>query len=361
MATEPLEPKYTNADLVNEIIGAVAAVQDAHATLVEGARELRAVKAQITDVPAPSKIVLSGADGKLDAGWFPEDMVGGSQWLFAVCDTAGSIACKSFTLNKFRLVPGVRLAVMFSYVNSVENPTLSINGETALPVLWQGANLSAGTLLADRVYELIYTGSAWQVLSGMGPWDFHPLRAPLAVQNVKFSGRNPIMPGETTARTNWLLCDGGSDGLGGNVPDLRGRFLLGSDASYAAGSTGGSANHTHSLSGSVGETTLSGSQLGSHWHYLCRASSSPIKDGFQTGINGNTYRNYPIADYGGAGEHLYSLAAAHDGATESADRAKSSLPNGAASSSSHTHALSGSTGAGDLPPYYALAYLIRIR
>ncbi len=157
---------------------------------------------------------------------------GGSQGLFAACDTVGSTACKSLTLNKFRLAPGVRLDVMFSYVNSVENPTLSINGEIAVPVLWQGANLSAGTLLADRVYELIYTDSAWQVLSGMSPWDFHPLRSPIPVQNVKFSGRNPIMPGETAARTNWLLCDGGTDGLGGNVPDLRGRFLLGCQPKY---------------------------------------------------------------------------------------------------------------------------------
>ncbi len=60
--------QYINADLVNEVIVAVAAVQDAHATMVEGARELRAVKAQITATPAPDLIPRAGSDGKLDAG-----------------------------------------------------------------------------------------------------------------------------------------------------------------------------------------------------------------------------------------------------------------------------------------------------
>ena len=61
--------------------------------------------------------------------------------------------------------------------------------------------------------------------------------------------RHPIPLGGSEPDTGWVLCDGGSDGKGGTVPDLRGRMIMGVSDAYKAGSTGGSANHSHSLSG----------------------------------------------------------------------------------------------------------------
>jgi|GEM_PF-1200542 len=78
--------------------------------------------------------------------------------------------------------------------------------------------------------------------------------------------RHPIPLGGSEPDTGWVLCDGGSDGKGGTVPDLRGRMIMGVSDAYKAGSTGGSAKHSHSLSGTVGDTTLTVAQLASHGH-----------------------------------------------------------------------------------------------
>ena len=94
--------------------------------------------------------------------------------------------------------------------------------------------------------------SAAEATSSIDPWNIFPMRVPIAVDGVTFGGsdgRRAIMPGETVARENWIICDGGSDGKGGTVPTLRGRMILGASDSVPAGSTGGSETHTHSVSG----------------------------------------------------------------------------------------------------------------
>lgn len=165
------------------------------------------------------------------------------------------------------------------------------------------------------------------------PWDSFPSRVPIAVDGVTFGGsdgRRAILPGEEEAREDWILCDGGSDGKGGTVPNLLGRMILGASDTYAAGSTGGSATHAHGLSGTVGATTLSEAQLAAHTHSttaaLCGAEGQ-----YRYGANNQLVNNLAIwATYTGA-------------------------------SQSHTHPLSGASGqASTLPPYYALAYIMRV-
>ena len=143
--------------------------------------------------------------------------------------------------------------------------------------------------------------------------------------------RHPIPLGGSEPDTGWVLCDGGSDGKGGTVPDLRGRMIMGVSDAYKAGSTGGSASHSHSLSGTVGDTTLSEAQMPSHTH--------PAKTCVpQDAINGDFLTDGP-------GNYL-------------AERGAVTLPTG--SSQPHTHALDGTSGdASSLPPYYALALIMR--
>lgn len=108
-------------------------------------------------------------------------------------------------------------------------------------------------------------------LTGIDPWSVFPKRVPIAVDGVTFGGsdgRRAIMPGESEPRENWVKCDGGSDGQGGSVPNLQGRFILGASEDHKAGSTGGSETHAHSLTGTVGDTTLSVEQIASHKHTL---------------------------------------------------------------------------------------------
>lgn len=163
------------------------------------------------------------------------------------------------------------------------------------------------------------------------PWNIFPMRVPIAVDGVTFGGsdgRRAIMPGETVAREDWILCDGGSDGKGGTVPDLRGRMIMGVSDAYKAGSTGGSANHSHSLSGTVGETTLTVEQLATHSHATSLGASKQINWGNNGAI--------PYLEPG-------SLSTGSIGGSQP-----------------HTHTLDGASGeAKILPPYYALSFVMR--
>ena len=179
--------------------------------------------------------------------------------------------------------------------------------------------------LKKKVEDLI------EGISNIDPWTVFPPRLPVAIDGVTFGGsdgRRAIMPGETEAREDWILCDGGSDGKGGTVPDLRGRMIRGASDSVPAGSTGGSETHTHSISGTVGSTTLTVEQLPNHMH----SSEEFVAPGAVYGAMGvgSSFTN---------GRGTY----------------------GTGGSQPHTHTLSGASGASDsLPPYYALALIMRI-
>ena len=135
--------------------------------------------------------------------------------------------------------------------------------------------------------------------------------------------RHPIPLGGSEPDTGWVLCDGGSDGKGGTVPDLRGRMIMGVSDAYKAGSTGGSANHSHSLSGTVGDTTLTVAQMPSHTH------------------------TFGIGTYGSSAE-----AKGNTSSKQTTDATGGSQP--------HSHTLSGaSEEASSLPPYYTLAYIMQ--
>ena len=139
--------------------------------------------------------------------------------------------------------------------------------------------------------------------------------------------RHPIPLGGSEPDTGWVLCDGGSDGKGGTVPDLRGRMIMGVSDTYKAGSTGGSEKHSHSLSGTVEATTLTVEQLASHTH-TAPAAAQDSGGGLITGGSGSSGSTWTLSYTGGSQQHTHAL----DGASEEAS---------------------------GLPPYYALAYIMR--
>ena len=98
--------------------------------------------------------------------------------------------------------------------------------------------------------------------------------------NVTLSGRYPIFWGESEADTGWLVCDGGSDLHGGNVPNLSNRFIMGVTSVSAAKKTGGSTTTSStSTGGTVGATTITSSNAGSHQHYMfTNISTSRVED-----------------------------------------------------------------------------------
>ena len=180
--------------------------------------------------------------------------------------------------------------------------------------------------LQEKVEDLI------EGISNIDPWTMFPPRLPVAIDGVTFGGsdgRRAIMPGETEAREDWILCDGGSDGKGGTVPDLRGRMIRGASDSVPAGSTGGSEKHSHSLSGTVGETTLTVVQMATHSHQIDTNSS---------------FQGTACVSSGNIPQPNASLSSKTAGGSQP-----------------HTHSLSGASGeASSLPPYYALSHIMRI-
>ena len=267
---------------------------------------------------------------------------------YGTCSTAAETAAKVMSLPDFTLDTGAEITVKFSATNTAANPTLNVNSTGAKGIRYKNAAVPSGYIVANKTYQFVYDGTYWQIVGDViaelqaqidalaqqlaSPWDCIPVGIPVPVEGVKFGGsdgRRAIMPGESKARENWIICDGGSDGKGGKVPNLKGRFLYGADDSHAAGSTGGSATHTHSVSGTVGATTLSVEQLASHNH---RQTS-----GNYSGDNGA-----PAAGWGTKQQTSYT------GST--------------GGSKPHTHSLSdvSSEAADSLPPYYAGHYVIRV-
>lgn len=136
--------------------------------------------------------------------------------------------------------------------------------------------------------------------------------------------RHPIPLGSSEPDTSWVLCDGGSDGKGGTVPNLLGRMIRGASDSVPAGSTGGSETHSHGLSGTVGETTLTAQQMPSHSHSTNSGTTNAA------------------------------------GGSQRSEVAGQRQTGSAGGSQPHTHTLDGaSSEANGLPPYYALALIMR--
>ena len=171
-------------------------------------------------------------------------------------------------------------------------------------------------------------GTCWKAVNSGNDAGAVPIGGVLSFTGT-FGGtgnRFPIPLGSSTPLTNWCLCDGTTtNGL--PVPDLRGRMIRGASDSVPAGSIGGSETHSHSLSGTVGSTTLTEAQLASHTHTV-HGNSDGGWSGSAPTIGGGWQWRHNVDSTGG--------------------------------SQPHTHTLDGASGeASSLPPYYVLSYVMR--
>lgn len=143
------------------------------------------------------------------------------------------------------------------------------------------------------------------------------------------SGGIIIWSGASTAiPSGWRLCDGTN-----STPDLRNRFIVGAGSTYAVGATGGSTDaitvaHTHTYSG-----TTDG--IGNHTHSfefdMYAEEGSGVPAGGSTSM---PYDGHFAGTTGAAGAHSHT----YSGTT-------------ASTGSSGTNA--------NLPPYYALCYIMK--
>lgn len=149
----------------------------------------------------------------------------------------------------------------------------------------------------------------------------------------------------------WSLCDGNS-----GTPDLRNRFILGAGDTYAPGATGGSllstasGGHTHTEAaagshnhtGTSGSTVLTSDQIPAHTHTYSQASGSAFEYG--TGLNSTSglasTATVASGSTGGGLGHTHTIGT---------DGTHAHTIN---SVGDHTHSVT--------PPYYALAYIMKL-
>ena len=129
---------------------------------------------------------------------------------------------------------------------------------------------------------------------------------------------------------NWSLCDGT-----GGTPDLRGRFVVGAEGSYEQGDTGG-----------ADEVTLSEGELPAHSHSGSSGSGGSHTHGLSHQVHTPVGLNVPA-----------------DGNVVTKNAAGGSVTVNSAGSHSHSVTV-GNTGGGEAhenrPPYYALAFVMRV-
>lgn len=146
--------------------------------------------------------------------------------------------------------------------------------------------------------------------------------------------------------SGWYLCNG----LNG-TPDLRDRFIVGAGSSYAVGATGGNANAVLVSHNHVSTSSFTGTPLGTHTHTATDSGhthsySLPTQSFPQSGSS--TPALYPS----------YTTTSTNTGfANISVSSASAGTPAGTISTSISTEGVS-SIGA-NLPPYYALAYIMK--
>lgn len=166
--------------------------------------------------------------------------------------------------------------------------------------------------------------------------------------NVSFLERYPIFWGQSEADTGWLICDGGSDLNGGEVPNLSDRFILGTTDVSAAKETGGS-NTTGNTTvggtisnvatgGATSYTTLALSQIPSHGHSFNQYAGGDGGPTSPGSWGSRQYTKWSTDAAGGSGSHAHSLSGTEHSHTFTG--------------SSHNHSAT--------PPYYKLVYCVKL-
>jgi hypothetical protein len=213
-------------------------------------------------------------------------------------------------------------------IKDVTTHLSSLTLASALPVASGGTGLNAAGTAGNA---LISNGSAWasQAISTFA-----------SGMILLWSGSVASIP------TGWVLCDGTN-----STPDLRDRFIVGAGSTYAVNATGGSATLTPAGSISVAGTALTEAQMPKHFHSL-------------RGPNGPFTSTVPSATASGSGN--YGGGTPDDGTigygtnSVGGNAASGSSGTGTSNGDTHTHSatFTGSSGS-SLPPYYALAYIMK--
>ena len=134
----------------------------------------------------------------------------------------------------------------------------------------------------------------------------------------------------------WHLCDGTA-----GTPDLRNKFVVGAGVTYPSGSSGGAATHDHS--GATAGHALTAAELPTHRHAMFANVTNDVE------VPGGS--SAAVRTSNSPGEEEYKIT--NGGATA----ATLGLTGAVGGDDPHAHAIGPS---GHLPPYYALAYIMKV-
>lgn len=227
-------------------------------------------------------------------------------------------------------------------------------------------------------------------------WSNQDLPSVLAGQITPFyncklggsDGRRLIPWGSTDAYESYVICDGGTDGRGGNVPNLIDKFLLPSNVADAGKTGGGLSLQVPgvTVNGTVGETILTIDQIPAHTHtgYTSTTGSHahgrgtmeitgaiPVDDHKIRHVEGAFYANGSYANSDNrdsenpsprasfAASRTWTGYTSYDGT-----HSHSMNLNNTGGGKGHTHTITssseGQTLTLDRPPFYRLAYFVKL-
>lgn len=215
---------------------------------------------------------------------------------------------------------GTDVVVATNYMSSLTlGSALGVaSGGTGVASNTAYAVLTGGTTSTGAVQSVASVGTSGQVLTSNGAGalpSFQTITSFVSGMIMLWSGSSASIP------SGWVLCNGSN-----STPDLRDRFVIGAGSTYAVGATGGSANaivvsHTHTATDS-GHT---------HTYTTRRTNKS-------------------------GGDTPYILSDPYNGENNNGD-GTFNTNSGTANISVSTTGSSGTNA--NLPPYYALCYIMK--
>ena len=198
----------------------------------------------------------------------------------------------------------------------------------------------------------------------------------LAASSLFVSGMIMMWSGSTgSIPSGWVLCNGSN-----STPNLRNRFVIGAGDDYSVDATGGSKNasvidhthnishthshsHTHGMSHTHGAGSYDTDTQGNHQHTQdahtpSYDSEDPGMDGWAMSTGTQVGTNNNVGNT--TGNHTHDISGTSGGASSSNTGGASSTNTGGASTSNTGDASSGVSGTDkNLPPYYALCYIMK--
>lgn len=174
--------------------------------------------------------------------------------------------------------------------------------------------------------------------------------------------------------TGWALCNGQtaarSDGSGNiTTPNLSDRFVVGAGSTYAVGATGGASSATPTITVTNEAVTLTSNQIPSHTHTATvsdpghnHAVTDPGHTHSYERSNSGTVLNGQYAVGAEQGRSTVNTGSNFTGVTVNNNTSGITVTNSSVGgSASHIHNNTAtSSSVATVPPYYALAYIMKL-